>query len=138
MKRRQPATRRERGDQTDHPKRNRRSTLARIVGSALKSDPGTERDRDRKQECRPAEEREQDVRNPGAERSDQISDLAGLACVAETPVGRVIARERNQEHERERGEQPKRRLAQGARKDRIEFRVGAHRVGCSPGHGSES
>ncbi len=138
MERRESAAGRERDDETDDAKRDRRASLPRIVGRALQSDPGAECDRERKQECRPAEEREQHIGDPGAERTDQVSDLSGLAGVAETPVGGVVTRERDQQHERERREQPESRFAQGARKDRIEFRVRRYCVGCRPGHGSES
>ena len=56
MQRREPAARRERSDETGHAQRNGRASLPRIAGSALEADPGAERDRDRKQERRPAEQ----------------------------------------------------------------------------------
>ena len=135
VQRRKTAARPERGDQSDRAQRNRRAPLPGCIGRTLESDPGAEADRQRKQECRPAKEHQQEAGDPGAQWPDQVADLAWLTRITETAVVGVEARERDHQHQRERGEQPERGLAQGACENRIElgFRCGS--VGGGLGHG---
>src|SRR6188768_3354055 len=114
MQGRKAAARRQRDDEARHAKGNRRTSVALLARHALETRPGAVGDRDRKQESRPAKQHEQRAREIGTEQADQVTDLTGLARVAEARVEGIETCERDEEYERKRCEQPEDRLAQRA------------------------
>src|SRR4029453_3526322 len=103
-------------EQESETAKTERTSVGRLEAAApLEERPARHAEQYREQEGRCAKQHEQQVRDPGAERSDQVSDRARLPGRGECWVGPVVARERDEKDQCERGEDPKGAFAQATR-----------------------
>jgi hypothetical protein len=117
MQRGEPAAggERQRKPYAAHPER---AAIDRLAAGPLPVEhPAREAEHHRKQERGRPEQHEEQVRQPGAERPDQVRDRPILSGGRKRRVGPVVARQRNEQDQRERAEDPQRTFPQAARDD---------------------
>jgi hypothetical protein len=102
VQRREPATRDQCRRKADAAQRER-AAIHRLVGlAALVDRPAGQTEQHGKQVRRRAEQHEKEIREPCAERTDQVLDRARLTGRGEGGVAAVVAQQRREQHQRER------------------------------------